>query len=693
METKTLREYKDVYGYKFAYKIRVGGFWIELPEPPPLEEILNYELAIPDQKYQYSDIWTQPYYMTKTHDERLEYIDSMWKLRREGQWFLNNGNLEYITGLHWFFLNCYLNDEGEKMEWFDRDRDFWLLWDWVEKNPQCTGLVFSTGRRFGKTAKALCMLLEYATGTTHAHVGIQSKVEQDSKDYFERLVYAWQNMPFFFQPIHTGVKTPKTELVFKEPSVRAVKNSNFEYYKVLNSKIDYENSKEKAYDGKKLKRCLHDEAAKFEDGNAKKRYDVVRECLMRGKDIIGKIMLTSTIESTESGDSKSKNGLAQAAVNFQELWEKSDYSKLSENGRTETGLIRYFQSAAYGLQGYIDEYGYADIEAADAYIERELAALTGDDALAYRKRYPRSETDMFGTNASENGLDINKILQQTDWNNKNVNNSDNSNVKVMRGDFVWESLVGGRVRWLPNPSGRFNVCWLPKYENANRVTRRNQQLMPANFLEGVIGCDPISSTDTTDNTKSNFAAVGYRIGGLEDSKFNKCFVFVYNCRTTYPESHYEDMWKAAIYYGYQICLEDNRQAFKNWIRERAINYLTPRPMETAPDTKNLSALDFGIPTTGSRVRDLLVNYLKVYVYENCGVNDDEQIGNVYFNDILDDWRKFRPETRWTKYDLSVATMMALAGAMGTSVYKREIKKPVMLNLPKFDNTGTRSKRL
>lgn len=683
------KEVLEVHGYRFVKKRLVGEVEIELPDPPDLEDIDNHDKPVKEQKFRRTHMHTLAAYKKLTSDQRSEFLDRMWKYRREGFWFLNNGNIEYITGIHWFYLNCFINDEGTYMDFYDRDRDFWLLWDWVERNPQCTGLIFATGRRFGKTAKALCMLLEYATGEPFAHVGIQSKSESDSRTYFSRLVYSWTKMPFFFQPIHTGQKNPKTELVFAEPSVSSKKDISFEYYKVLNSKIDYVSSKEKAYDGQKLKRCLHDEAAKFEEGNAKKRYDVVKECLMRGKDIIGKILLTSTIE--KATDVKSKTGMGAATENFKELWFKSDYTKLSENGRTETGLIRYFQSAAYGLQGFINEYGYSDVDAANEYIDRELDALTEEDAIAYRGRYPRSDEDMWGILEQDNGLDLNKIQEQKSWNKIHVNSTDNSNIKLQRGDFYWKDQFGGQVIWTPNPNGKFQVVWLPKIENTNQWFWKGEYRYPKNYLEGVIGVDPIDDISNNIDKPSNFALATYRIGGIQESMFNEAFVNIYCTRSTYPETHFEDALKCAIFYGYQICIEDNRTAFKNWLRERGfIGYLTPRPIETAPDSKILNELDFGIPTSAQRVRDLLFNYLAVYVYEHCGFDKSGQVGNVYIDDILTDWTKYKPSQKWTKYDLTVATLMALGGAKGSSRFRQPETTPVVLELPVYDARGNRS---
>ncbi len=687
-------EVVTVHGYRYVKKKIMGDIVIELPAPPSdITEILNHDKKQKDQKFQYHTFLHFETFKKLSSDEREKYLDTIWGWRRNGMFFLNNGNIEYVTGIHWFVLNCII-DQGEKIIWIDSDRDFWHLWDLIENDPKCLGLVYSTHRREGKTVKGYSILLEYCGSEFNKRGAIQSKTMPDSSEYFDRLVYSWTKLPIYFKPIHTGVKNPKTELVFAEPSTRAVNKNEFEYYKVLNSSIDYKSSKEKAYDGIKLHRALFDEEGKTTEANVDKRWDVNRPCFMEGlTKVIGKSLHTTTVENEEGESRTNKSAaLGESVLNFKKIWDGSDINDRDDNGMTKSGLYRYFKSSIYGMRDFVDDYGYSDPVAANQFIENTLASLEGDKALAFRRKYPRTEQDMWGTMEGENGLDINKIIEQKSWNKTHVSNTDNSNIKIQRGDFRWANQFGGAVLWIPNPNGRWQVAWLPKLENTNQWYEKNGIRFPKNYLEGVLGVDPIDDTSTGTEKPSDFAAVTFRIGGIQESMFNNAFVNSYCCRTTYPEAHFEDMLMAAIFYGYQICIEDNRTYFKNWLRERGfMGYLTPRPMETAPDSKILTELDFGIPTTSARVRDLLFNYLAVYVYENCGYGKDGSIGNVFIEDILNDWIKFKPSVRWTKYDLTVACLMALGGAKGSSHYRQPDNLPIVINVNVYDNRGMRSK--
>ena len=64
-------------------------------------------------------------------------------------------------------------------------------------------------------------------------------------------------------------------------------------------------------------------------------------------------------------------------------------------------------------------------------------------------------------------------------------------------------------------------------------------------------------------------------------------------------------------------------------------------------------------------RSILVDRLISYVSENVGVMEIDGLQSYsehYFERMLKDWYNFNPEGEsWTKYDLSVATMLALLG--------------------------------
>ena len=94
-----MSSYIEVYGIKY-----------KLPAKP--EVIDNVDLEKEDQKFyktEAPDIFDElefdedgsPIYS----DEQRDFIIQEWRRINDGYWFLNNGQVTYITGLHYFYLN------------------------------------------------------------------------------------------------------------------------------------------------------------------------------------------------------------------------------------------------------------------------------------------------------------------------------------------------------------------------------------------------------------------------------------------------------------------------------------------------------------------------------------------------------------------------------------------------------------
>ena len=142
--------------YTFERKRKIGEIEIMLPMPPKLEEIDKHDFIQKFQKFTppeipagLNDRWV--------NDEDLTEEDEAFRERErkrfnEGYWFMNNGNIEYITGNHYFYISYWKIplDEGEGLPMFkDSDRDYFYFWEEAKNNPLCAGIIFVTNRRDG----------------------------------------------------------------------------------------------------------------------------------------------------------------------------------------------------------------------------------------------------------------------------------------------------------------------------------------------------------------------------------------------------------------------------------------------------------------------------------------------------------------------------------------------------------------
>ena len=282
---------------EFIRERKIGELTVMLPEPPIESEILNFELEQKKQKWKPTKIPSD--FDRLPFEEQITFIRKELKIREEGYWFYNNGNIEYLTGIHYFYLTYWHLPEGLP-RWTDGDRDFFYLWDYCVKDPQCFGMLDIENRRGGKTAKSTCILYEYASKTKNIQCGIQSKTNGDGKAVFNKLKASWKKLHSIWKPTDTGETNPASALRFEEPSVKSTKGAKKTYKDVLNSYIDFQPSVEEAYDGFPLQRLFVDEFGKCHrkgteilmyDGSIKKVEDINVGDLLMGDDSLPRKVL------------------------------------------------------------------------------------------------------------------------------------------------------------------------------------------------------------------------------------------------------------------------------------------------------------------------------------------------------------------------------------------------------------------
>lgn len=196
-----------------------------------------------------------------------EYRAREWRRRLFGCWFMNNGKMVYLTGIHYFFLSHWTLDIGYP-DFRMPDLEFFYAWDYIAQDDNSAGLILLTKRRQGKTAKSGAIIYDRTSRTHKALGGIQSKTEKDAKDvvFFNGVVQSFIYMIDFFVPKFDRGKVfpPTDKLRFFPTGLKGNKTEEFVIKKgdYLESSIDYKNSGEKAYDGSKLYTYIGDEVAK-----------------------------------------------------------------------------------------------------------------------------------------------------------------------------------------------------------------------------------------------------------------------------------------------------------------------------------------------------------------------------------------------------------------------------------------------
>ena len=635
--------------------------------------------------------------------ERWEpYIDEQFERREKGHWFINNNIETYITGTHYMYLQWSKIDVGLP-DFRESNRLFYIFWEACKADPRCYGICYLKNRRSGFSFMASGETINQATASSDARFGILSKSGADAKKMFtDKVVPISINYPFFFKPIQDGMDRPKQELAYRVPASRLTRRSiqSTDPYKIalegLDTTIDYKNTGDNSYDGEKLKLLVHDESGKWErPNNILNNWGVTKTCLRLGSRIIGKCMMGSTSNALDKGGS-----------NFKKLYQSSDINKRNKNGQTKSGLYSLFIPMEWNYEGFIDKYGMPVFDTPKISIEgpygdpievgvlehwhNEAEGLKGDqDGLnEHYRQFPRTTEHAFRDETQNSLYNLVKIYEQIDY------NEDLKHTGVLtQGSFSWENGVKDtKVKFTPNPQGRFNISWVPGLNLQNKQYVKNGFKSPGNSHIGSFGCDSYDISGTTDGRGSKGALHGLTKFSMEDAPPNTFFL-EYLARPQTAEMFFEDVLMALVFYGMPILCENNKPRLLYYLKRRGYRgYSMNRPDKVWNKLSKTEKEIGGIPNSSEDIKQAHAAAIESYIDRHVGIKEDGQYGGMYFNTTLNDWAKFDINNR-TKFDAAISSGLAIM-AVNRHLYSPAVDQPkqrLNLKISKYSNAGSISK--
>jgi hypothetical protein len=718
-------------------------YTVEYANKPDTIELLGFELPVPlpvKPKKSTMMNYGKPKHQQKFHRELIpddikmwpkravdEFVSVMWHKRRNGEWWLIGGQEVYITGKAWTFFNFWYTEKGTLPDFRMEAVEFFLVWEFMERDKNCLGMLDIKPRRIGDTEKTVFILWEYCSRVRNQRGGMQNVKDDAAEKNFKRLVKGHTKMIWFFKPFLKGSDAPSQSLEFMYPEQRMTRkkittekrgggvskilDSNFKF-KPIESSIDFEASVQGRYDGERLGRFHLDEPGKIMAFNIKEQWPVIRRTLTLNNDrlVVGKAIWTTTVEDYKKG--KKSGETMSTMTNIKWFWTHSNPRKIDANSRTITGLWRYFRSCI--MSDDPDEFGfYNELKTMETiHINRKSLEEIGDwEGLAqFKRQYPLTIADVFTLPIDDCVLmpvllDRRKIQieEGQDW--KGHIPPDKGPIKPIevRGSLVWVGgEFGGQVDFYPDPTGRWYISQFPLRKNYRTIVTKGIY-KPGNDDIYSFGVDPYDhmvegrAGEDGSPIHSEGAGVVYRkydesvdghlerdeYGEIEESEVSKMktdtFVCVYLNRPQDPYEFYEDMLKTSIYYGVQMFYEKDKpgvgQFFRNTKKDGQSfgTYLKDRPKETRTEFGSKKK-EKGTKASAP-VISLYVDALKWHVIH--------RIWNYHHISILDDFRKFKIYNR-TECDLTVAAGFALLAA-GPVTKKRieEKREEVNQNISYF----------
>jgi len=603
------------------------------------------------------------------------YIEQEFKRRKEGLWFMNNGEETYITGHHYMFLQWSSIDIGYPT-YLDFQRKLFVHLSACEADPRCLGQIYTKCRRSGYTNMSAAVLVDEGSQVKEKLLGIMSKTGTDAQEavFGSKIIPIFKGYPFFFSPIIDGTTNPRMELAFREPSKRITKkNKTTSRGEALDTIINWKNTTNNAYDGSKTHMLFLDEAGKWLNPNdIREVWRIHRTCLLVGRRVIGKAMVGSTVNPLDKGGRE-----------FRNLYYDSDPNDRNENGRTKSGLYKIFIPAYDAMEGFFSQYGLPIVDDPETPTLTEDGTITEIGARTFLKnerkgqqnnsyelneiirQFPFTEDEAFRDSTKSSLFNIQKIYEQIQHNEELYPDP------VVIGNFQWkDGKMDSEVIFAPDPNGRWRVAWLAPTDIRNKRKIENNKPVAPNGAFGVMGVDSYDLDTTLDYRASKGACHVYNKFSMEHPA--NMFVAEYASRPPLAKIFYEDILMAAVFYGYPVLIENNKYGIARYFESRGYDeYLMNRPEHLASTSSKMNVKTKGIPSNSQDVIQAHAQAIESYIHDHVGLhNESGKFGRMYLNRTLEDWINFKIDDR-TKFDLTISSGLALLAAQKQV---KEVKK-------------------
>ena len=684
--------------------IEIQGLVIALPKAPkevykdPKNKWVKFEY--PKELQRIKNIFDWRNYPESSKEKWYDYIDEEFRRREEGFWFTNNGKPTWITGTQYMYLQWSKIDVGAP-DFREANRLFYIFWEACKADKRCYGMCYLKNRRSGFSFMSSAETVNLATLAGDSRFGILSKTGSDAKKMFtDKVVPISINYPFFFKPIQDGMDRPKSELAYRVPASKFTRKKmsatdGLEEIEGLDTTIDWKNTGDNSYDGEKLALLVHDESGKWErPDNILNNWRVTKTCLRLGSRIIGKCMMGST-----------SNALDKGGENFKKLYNASDVTRRNRNGQTKSGLYSLFIPMEWNYEGFIDEYGIPvfttpdidrltpdgeliDVGVIDSW-QNEVDGLKDDqDALnEFYRQFPRTTEHAFRDETKNSIFNLVKLYEQIDYNEEMART-----LGITTGNFQWvNGIKDSQVIFYPDPKGRFKTSWVPPQQLQNRVILKNGIKYPGNEHMGAFGCDSYDISGTVDGVGSKGALHGLTRFSMEDAPANSFFL-EYLSRPPTAEMFFEDVLMALVFYGMPILAENNKPRLLYYLRRRGYRGFSMNRPDKIWNKLSVAEKEVGgIPNSSEDIKQAHAAAIEMYIQDHVGMKQDGTFGDLYFNELLNDWAKFDINKR-TKHDASISSGLAIMAnnrhlyAPNAKVEKQQLN----LNISKYTNTGSNS---
>jgi hypothetical protein len=596
-------------------------------------------------------------------DLQKKWVADQKALFGKGLYAYINGVLTFIPGAYWAYVNFWTLEHGEKPEYREDDRLFFLFHEYLRLETNALGLARLKGRRQGATSIAMFFMWFIGGRQEHALCGTTSfNDDAAAKNFSTMFVYGFKAMlPCFQEDFDTDsdkfIRFVKP-VDKKKKGVLAVKREG------LNSYCDFMSNTINSYDSGRQTYNVPDEWGKRQKLDFNSYWSRLYKTFLVGSNKVGFAYLPSTMAAKKEGGENGKL-----------FWRNANQYAIDRNTGKPVGIntsnrvVRYFVPATLCYSGYIDKFGKSIVEdpsepvltnegkyvteGSRTVILRERERLEGNQLMEHRRDYPLDEYDAFAfeTGSCEfiekNLIDRIQFLDEHPdiafWRQGRLYTEYDDNKKMI-------------VKFADDHKGEWFIKEFPMIENAYKVSGGGQH-EALNTLAYSGGADTYKNIFADEGSEGVVCITSKsRIVGGEEKGLLPVAFFVGRPRLI--RQFNEQVFLGSLWYGCKINYEIDAGS---WFWENFLEWNATGLLEWTPAI-DLTNKNFKIkPGTESGNPFQLAKQLEVakMYYDGTSIEKyNGQVHRVTFAPLLKDSLAYNHSER-TPHHLTVAFMMSL----------------------------------
>lgn len=658
-----------------SYEIEVQGLLYKTPPSPPVKEIRGSHLKTKDQiwyrreeylQWEWEDNW-----IDTAPPEQLQWFDEEIERLHQGDWIMINGVPTYFNKYCYFFFQWFKLLENIYPLYKDVCLEYFYFFDLCESDNVTLGECGIKGRRLGLSSMSAAIKLLIGLLESNTLQGIVSKTGTDAQEMYFMVKNGLEGLPSFLMPDLN--KVTESELHIAKPAKKiSANNTKASSDKGKNNRINWLDTAENAYDGRRIRHLTIDEAAKYIRVNIQTLFGKISKTLVVGASVVGHVSMFSTVNRGDKGGD-----------NFKLIWEASDHINGEKDrfGRTQSKLKRFFIPAYRGFLGYVGKYGESIIEnptkeqtdylktfvdpttgkpcpdptiGAKTYLEAERFMVRNDPEQLgeLMREYPFEWKEVFRGASNKCNFDLDELNEQievveAEIQAKGAGHRENGR----RGRFEKDSL--GNKNFKDDPAGMWYILDFPN--EPNRLEYKGSIKCPNNGAYGCAGLDTFANAKhTVDPGSDACLIVMKRYDALDPGKSNMP-VAMFLGRPSIKEDFHDQIYWGLEYFGIKMLAE---RAPTDW-EDYAVRHRLVAPLDapklfgyviTSRRANNSEV--YGIPPQGNEYKEQHLTEMIEYAKFN--------MKKIRFLRLLKEMVKFDINER-TDYDACMAFGYALMG--------------------------------